>query len=215
MLNKPLIILGSGGHASVLVDILKQQGRKILGMVSLERDSQRTIFSELKFLSDEELLTFSPTDVVLVNGVGSLPKNDLRQKLYDFYISKGFSFETVIADSAIASKYVELGQGVQILQGVIIQAGVKVGENTIINSGVIVEHDCILGANNHVAPGATLSGGVETGSNVHIGANATVIQAITIGDSTVIGAGAIITKSISNNMIVYPARSVEKVIGSI
>lgn len=214
MSNKPLIVLGSGGHASVLVDILKTQGRQILGLVSLESDSQRPIFSGLAFFSNEELLNFDPAEVQLVNGIGSLPKNELRQKLYDIYIGKGFSFETIIADSAITSKHTDFGKGVQVLQGAIIQAGVKIGENTIINSGGIIEHDCVIGINNHVAPGATLSGGVKTGNNVHIGTNATVIQSITIGDSVVIGAGSSITKNVSNNMIVYPARSVEKIIGN-
>lgn len=210
-MNKPLIVLGAGGHAAVLVDILQSQGRKILALCATDYHAGREVFLGLKILSDKEVLGLNPLEVLLVNGIGSLPSNNLRQKIYDMYVQEGFFFETVIADSAIVSKFVDLGQGVQLLPSVTIQAGVKIGENTIINSGAIVEHDCVLGSNNHLAPNATLSGSVKTSKNVHIGTGASVIQSIEIGENSVIGAGAVVTKNISSNVIVYPARSIEKI----
>ena len=39
----PLIIIGGGGHASVLVDILRSQNRQILALISPDDVSSRTV----------------------------------------------------------------------------------------------------------------------------------------------------------------------------
>lgn len=211
-MNKPLIVFGCGGHASVLIDILLQQKRDVIGCVCPEMNTTRRVFDHIPhYFSDDEVLNFSPNSIKLVNGIGSLPKNKLRAAIYDKFTALKYEFETVVAPSAIVSTYAFLANGSQILSNVIIQVGTKVGENTLVNSGAIVEHDCCIGKNNHLAPGVTISGGVSTHENVHIGTGASVIQSIVIEGNSVIGAGAVITKNVMADSVVYPARSVQKV----
>ena len=206
---KPLLILGGGGHASVLVDILKEQGREILGVVAPVVESEH-LRSYRHYTKDEDILLFKPSDVMLVNGIGSMPRDSLRQRIYCQFTESKYEFETVIASSAIVSTKATFAQGVQVLQGSIIQVGVKVMANTIINSGVIIEHDCHIGMHNHIAPGVTLSGGVNTALNVHLGTGSIVIQNINIGENVIVGAGAAVTKNINDNTICFPARTVYK-----
>ncbi|AAW84639.1 sialic acid biosynthesis protein NeuD [Aliivibrio fischeri ES114] len=209
--SKSLVVIGGGGHASVLVDILRSQQREILAIVSPENISQRRIFSGITHLkNDDDILRFSPDSVNLVNGVGMLPKSGLKRKLNEYFLSLGYTFETVISDSAQVSSFAEIEQGAQVFSGAIIQAGVVIDAHTIINSGVIIEHDCHIGEYNHIAPKATLCGQVTTHSNVYVGANATVIQNITLEQGSIVGAGAIVTKNISSEQICYPSRSVLK-----
>lgn len=206
-MTKLLLILGSGGHAAVLVDILQMQKREIQGVVSPDIDSCRHIFDELKHYSqDDDVLSFASESIRLVNGVGSLPGNNLRTKLYQQFESKGYEFETVIASTAVVSNYAEIGQGVQVMEGAIINSGAKIGENTIINTGAIVEHDCIIGAHNHIAPGAVLSGQVLTADHVHIGTGACIMQCISIGEHVVVGIGAIVTEDVPSVHIVFGHR---------
>ncbi len=209
--RKPVVIIGGGGHASVLVDILRSQQREILAIVSPEDISQRRVFSGIAHLKkDDDVLGFSPTSIVLVNGVGMLPKSGLKRKLNEYFISLGYSFETVISNSAEISPFAEIEQGAQVFSGAIVQAGALVGAHTIINSGVIIEHDCKIGKYNHIAPKAILCGQIVTHDGVYIGANATIIQNIILESSSIIGAGAIVTKNISSGKICYPSRSVVK-----
>ncbi len=212
-MNKPLLILGGGGHASVLVDILLEQRREIVGVVSPELISSRSVFGAIpQYFNDEDILSFSTDEILLVNGIGSLPKANLRTSIYKKYNKLGYIFETVVSLNALVSRFSRLEQGVQIFPGAIIQAGSNIGENSIINTGVIVEHDCTIGINNHIAPGVTLSGGVSTGDQVHIGTGASVIQSIRIGSHSVVSSGAVVTKCIGDNKIAYHAKGITRAI---
>lgn len=207
-MDKPIYILGAGGHASVLIDMLKENGNEISTICSPQIDVTRKAYAAIPVLEDENiLLNIATSELVLVNGVGSLPGDDLRKKLFCKFEEQGFLFKQVISKNAIVSTFATLGHGVQVMAGAIIQAGAVIGDNAIINTGVIIEHDCIIGKHNHIAPGVTLSGQVITGDDVHIGTGATVIQNVSIGEDTVIAAGATVTKRIAREKIVFGARA--------
>ncbi len=204
---KPIIIIGSGGHASVLADILLQQEYTLLAAISPTK-SNSPIFNPIQhFDSDDDILQFSPDKVKLVNGLGSLPDQNLRHKLFDHFSQLGYQFETVISRDALLSPYSSIAAGAQVLTGAIIQTGAVIGSNSIVNSGAIVEHDCHIGIHNHIAPGATICGGVHTGAHVHIGTGANVIQGVSIGKHCIVAAGATVTKDMPDNSIAYGYRS--------
>lgn len=209
-MSKPIYVVGSGGHAAVLVDQLRQQNRDIAALVAPSPPTRQVLQNLSVILSDEDMLDQCPASFDLVNGVGSLPGTNLRYEVYQFYHARGFCFTTVIAQSAVVSPFAELGEGVQIMPGAIVQAGASVGEHSIINTGAVIEHDCVIGTHNHISPGATLCGQVKTGDFVHIGAGATVIQNVAIGSSAVVGAGAVACKDVSAGAVLYPARSTIK-----
>lgn len=207
-MSKPLVILGAGGHAAVLVDILREQERTILAVQAPEMSPNRRVFSGLPHWADEQpLLELAPDVVELINGIGSLPGMALRYQIYAHYRALGFAFSRVIAAEAVVSRYAQLGDGVQILPRAVVQSGACIGANSIINTGAIIEHDCQLGIDNHIAPGAVLSGGVHTGSRVHVGTGAAVIQGRVIGDEAVVAAGASLNRDLAEAHIAYAARS--------
>ena len=212
MSKKPVLLLGSGGHAAVLVDILRQLNCHILGLVSIEKPKKQTIFSGLRwFSSDDDVLSFNKDEILLVNALGSLPGNTLRYKLHQKFGSLGYEFMTVISPSSLVSHYAILSQGVQVMPGSIVNANTIIGEGTIVNSGAIVEHDCLIGRHNHIAPRAVLSGSVITKDFVHISTGASVIQGMKIGANAVVAAGANVNKSIPENSICYAAENFIKV----
>lgn len=207
-MDKPILILGAGGHAAVLLDILVSQKCDILGVVSPSIDPKRRAFFNYKhYENDSEIEKFDSRDICLVNGVGSLPGNNIRTAIQTKFINLGYTFSTVVSNDAVISSSVTLGTGVQVMSGAILQAGTIVNNGSIVNTGAIIDHDCIIGCNNHIAPGVTLSGHVTTGNSVHIGTGANVIQNINIGDNVVIGAGATITKSVGSDSKVFGFRS--------
>jgi sugar O-acyltransferase (sialic acid O-acetyltransferase NeuD family) len=210
-LFKPLLIIGAGGHASVLVDMLRQQKREIIGLVSPMLESKSKVFDGIEhFKSDGDVLKFDNQSVKLVNGIGSLPGNNLRAEIYSKFKALGYQFETIVASNSIVSEYVELAEGVQIFNGAIVQTNTIIGTNSIINTGAIVEHDCAIGGNNHIAPGVTLSGHVTTSEHVHVGTGATIIQNVKVGANSVVSAGAMLTKDLGENTVHFPAKPFQK-----
>jgi len=205
-MNRTILLIGGGGHAKVLFDILTSQNVKVGAVVSPVIDQSFSLFRSVKHLKDDsEVLKYHPDEVLLVNGVGSLPGNFLRASLFEKFCKHSYEFLTVKSECSIVSKFCYLGMGVQIMPGAIINIGAKIGDNTIINSGAIIEHDCKVGKNNHIAPGAVLCGQSCTKDNVHVGTGASVIQGITIGENAVVAAGTSVVRDLEKNMLYMPA----------
>ncbi|WP_086482163.1 acetyltransferase [Oceanospirillum sanctuarii] len=206
--KKPVVLIGGGGHASVLADILLRQKREILAVISPDDLSERAVFSGLKqLLADQDIGRFSPDEIELVNGIGMMPHSGLREKLNRYYLELGYSFATVVADSAEVSPFAILKDGVQVLPQSLIQAGVVVGAHSIINSKALIEHDCIIGEYNHIAPGSVLCGQVKTGHGVYVGAGAVVFQNLKIAELAIVAGGAILRSDLPKSSVIYPAKS--------
>lgn len=205
---KALVIIGAGDHAKVLLDILLEQGAKVLGLADKFVPRGTMIYGVPVLGDDDEVLKYSPEKIELVNGIGSVKSLTLRSKIFNIYKEKGYTFKTVIHSSAIVSNRARLTESTQILARAVVNTDAEIGENTIINTGVIVEHGCIIGKNCHIAPGCVLSGCVTVGERTHIGTGSTIIQGITIGSNVLLGAGSVVVKDIEDNSKAYgvPAR---------
>ncbi|WPE17764.1 acetyltransferase [Candidatus Thioglobus autotrophicus] len=199
MHNKPIIVIGNGGHSKVLQEMLLLDAFEIIGVTDAS-DSKKN--SNYKVYTDNQIIEmFSPEDVFLVNGVGSLPYNNSRWDVAKFFTNYGYYFLSLYHPSAIIANDVHIEDGVQLMAGVILQPGVCIGKNTIVNTGAIIDHDCIIGENCHIAPGSTLSGGVVIKGNSHVGTGASIIQGISIGEDVVIAAGSIVYKNLPSNTL--------------
>jgi sugar O-acyltransferase (sialic acid O-acetyltransferase NeuD family) len=205
-MSSKILLIGGGGHAKVLINILNNQNLIVDAIVSPEIDQNFDLFKNIKHLkSDSEVFKFDPKDVLLVNGLGSVPSNSVRNSIFEKFCKKSYQFLTIKSESSIVSNFCHLGMGVQIMPGAIINAGARIEDNTIINSGVIIEHDCIIGKSNHIAPGAVICGQACTKENVHVGTGASVIQGITIGENAVIAAGTSVVRDVEKNTLCMPA----------
>ncbi|EKN4699095.1 acetyltransferase [Yersinia ruckeri] len=211
MSSKPLIIIGGGGHASVLVGILKKQHRDILAIISPADISGRVSLADLPHLrGDEEIMRFAAEDVELINGVGVTPGSSLRRKVNEHFLSKGYRFATVISEDAIVSDFAVIHKGAQILTRAIIQPGTVIGSHSVVNTAATIEHDCHIGSYNFIAPGATLCGDVRTSDNVFIGAGATIIPGVHLDDGAFVSAGAVLVSSLGAGKRCYAVKTVIK-----
>ncbi|CAH1192899.1 Putative acetyltransferase EpsM [Paenibacillus plantiphilus] len=205
----PLVLLGAGGHAKVLLDIIRQTNNTILGVVAPE-----AVNIGVPYIGNDDQLVsqFPPDSVLLVNGIGSVGKISTRKAVFDSFKQQGYRFETLIHYSATVSASTKLSEGVQIMAGVIIQPGVTLGSNTIINTRSVVDHDCKLGEHVHISPGAILCGNVLIEPEVHIGAGATIIQSIRIRRGSIVGAGAVVISDVSSRSLVVgvPAKEINR-----
>ena len=207
---KPVILLGAGGHAKVLLEALQLEGRNVLGLLTpdLEKGSKHL---GLAVLGDDDLLQqFKPSEIDIVNGIGSLPFEQIRWKVSNKVRSWGFRLSTVIHPSAVVSKGATVEEGVQIMAGCVIQLGCTIGKDTIINTGSTIDHDCVIGKKTHIAPGSTLSGGVRVGELVHIGTGSSIIQNVEVGEGVVVAAGTVLYQNVETKMLVKQANRVQQ-----
>ena len=204
--HKPIIIIGAGGHAKVLIEVLRLCELKILGLLDINK-TKGDLFCGVQVLgNDEDIVNFSPDEVVLVNAVGSFPGNDLRCKVAKIFRDKGYSFESIIHPASIVASGVSIEEGVQIMAACVLQPGVQIGMDSIINTGVIVDHDCLVGKNCHLSPGVTLSGGVQICDHVHIGTGTSIIQNKIIGANSVIAAASVVFHDVPENVTYIQSR---------
>ena len=198
----PLLILGAGGHTKVLLEALLQEQREIIGIVAPHLDSGTDFLGVTVHGSDEAVFEYDTKEVLLINGVGSIPGKEHRWDLSVKMRERGYQFGRVIHPNSSIATNVLFAEGVQLMAGTIIQPGCKIGQDSIINTGTHIDHDTIIGDQCHIACGVTLSGEVKIGENVHIGSGANVIEGITIGKGCVVAAGTTVYKDVPSGVMV-------------
>jgi len=209
MMAHPIIVLGSGGHAKVVLDVLLLQRKHVLGLTTLDSNMFDTIYCGFPVLgNDDALERYSPSEIRLVNALGSVESMKERKMLFEKFRVRGFHFEQVIHPMAVVAQDTFLGEGAQIMAGVVIQPGSHIGDNALINTRASVDHDCGIGRHANIAPGCTLLGGVIVGDETHVGAGATIVQGIKIGTRCLVAAGAVVICDIDDGHRVagVPAR---------
>jgi UDP-perosamine 4-acetyltransferase len=198
MTERPIIVIGAGGHSKVVIEVLKKLSATILGVTEADPDRHGGDVLGVPILGgDEIILDHDPDAVMLVNGIGSIGDAKVRRDVFERLRKKGYRFSGLVHPSAVVAGDVELGDGAQVMAGAVIQPGCRIGANTIVNTSATVDHDCIIGDHVHIAPGALLGGGVTVGNSAHVGPGSIVVQKLVLGDGCLIAAGATVICSVA------------------
>ncbi len=197
VMDKPVVLIGGGGHAKVLLDALHLCHVTVLGIADIELPKGSSIGGVPVIGNDADLVNLYKADQVkLVNAIGTVRVTEGRKKIYEHFKRLGFSFASVIHPASVVARDVTLGEGVQIMAGAVIQPGTVIGDNSIINTHASVDHDCKIEAHVHIAPGSVLCGGVQIGERSHVGTGAVIIQNCVIEPGTLVRAGKVYTGSV-------------------
>jgi sugar O-acyltransferase (sialic acid O-acetyltransferase NeuD family) len=206
-----VLVVGSGGHAKVIIDIIEKQNMfNIVGLI----DGFKTPGSEAlgyKILGDESILV-NPFYENITYGIVAIGDNWVRNKVANkiIQVKPDFNFITAIHPSANIAKGVIIGDGTVVMAGGIINSDTTIGNHCIINTNSSLDHDNILGNFVTIAPGVVTGGNVIIGSFSSVSLGARVIHKINIGEHSVIGAGSVVVKDIGNQSVWYgiPAKLV-------
>ena len=198
---KNVIIIGAGGHAEVITDIIVKSGDSVVGFF----DSIRT---EEKFLG-YPILGNEPnwslySDCYFIIAIGN---SNVREKIYKNM--KTVKWYTAIHPNAsISSIGVKIGFGTVIMSNAVINTNTIIGKHCIINSSSTVEHDNKINDFVHVSVGARLAGHVTVGKHTWLGVGSTVINDVCICENCMIGAGAVVIGNIkkSGTYVGVPAK---------
>lgn len=201
---KKVVGLGAGGHAKVVMDILRLMGGyEIIGLLDSKRQLWQSEVLGVPVLGGDSLLIKLREDGVshAFIGLGTIGDPKGRISLYETARKLSFEIVDAIHPSAIISSYAEVGYGATIMANAVINASAKIGDDVIVNTGSIIEHDCTIDNHVHIATGARLASTVSVGEGSHIGIGASVRQCITIGRNALIGAGSVVVDDIPDNAI--------------
>ena len=205
-----VLVVGSSGHASALVDAIELTGRcEIAGYVddTLPPGTVRRGYRTLGSLKDvaricaEQLIS----DVVVAVG-----DNWWRRKVYSDLIEKcpSVRFPPIKHPTAIVARSAKIGKGAAILADSHVGPGSQVGDFCIVNTQSSIDHDCIMHEFSSIAPGVATGGLVKIGECSAIGVGASISDRISIGRHTVVGTGAVVVRDIPDLVVAYgnPAR---------
>jgi sugar O-acyltransferase (sialic acid O-acetyltransferase NeuD family) len=195
--KEDIVLIGGGGHAKVVLSILRKLDRYVIKGFTDPRRSESLL--GLPYLGSDEQLQRLVAESPRMNAafaVGQIGLGKARQQIYQRLSDVAFRRPAIISPNAVVNEEVAIGDAVVVMDGAVINPGATVGIGVIVNTHSTVEHDVTLGDWVHVAPGATISGGVTVGSRSMIGAGATIIEGRTIAADTIIGAGSTVIRDI-------------------
>lgn len=202
----PLVIVGGGGHAKVVIEIIRASGGyRILGCTDAAATAAEVI--GVPVLGDDDQLPrlFAAGIRHAFVAIGA---NRLRLALGQRLLQQGFTLISALHPAAVVSPTAAVGRGVAVMPGAVINACAVIGDFAIINTLAAVEHDCRLGEGVHVAPRAALAGNVTLDTCVSVGIGAVVKPGVRIGAYTQVGAGAAVVSDLAANCLAMgvPAR---------
>jgi sugar O-acyltransferase (sialic acid O-acetyltransferase NeuD family) len=207
-----IVIIGSSGHAKVLIDIVEQEGRyKIAGLLDRYRKvGEQTL--GYRVLGQEENLPQLTKIHSLTGAIVAIGDNFIRSKVTARVreVCPDLPFVTAIHPKATIAKDVSVGEGTVIMAGVTINPCCLIGRFCILNTNSSLDHDSVMEDFSSLAPRVTAGGNCRIGGYSAVSIGTVLIHGIHIGEHTVIGAGSTVLKNLDSFKLAYgtPAKAI-------
>lgn len=204
-MSKDVIIIGAGGHAKVIADIIYKSGDNLIGFLddNLANKGKEIYLGKKVIGTTKDIEIYNKNYFII--GIGN---NSIRKKINN---ENNLKLYTAIHPSAIIAEDVKIGTGSVIMAGVVINPGTVIGKNCIINTCSSLDHDNLLEDYVHISPGVHLAGTVSVKEGTWICTGAIVKNNITIGKNNIIGAGGVVIKNIEEENGTYVGVPVRKI----
>ncbi|KMO43152.1 hypothetical protein VQ02_00715 [Methylobacterium variabile] len=211
-MQRPLIILGTGGNALDILDLVESrpgswrvagflddarpEGDRVAGLPVLGR------LAEARRLAEDGAVAF-------VNAIGSDASHRERLAIVAGTGLAPERFATLVHAGAAVSSRAVLGPGTCVHHGASVAGNVVAGAHVGIGPGAIVGHDTVIGDGAMLAPGCVVSGFVRLGRSCYVGAGSALRQRVAIGERALVGLGAVVLRDVPAGATVVgnPART--------
>lgn len=189
-MSKKVIIIGAGGHAKSIANIVQTSGDELLGFLDDNIEYGTKILNSTIVGKIDDIVKYK--DCYFIIGIGD---NYIRKQISEK--NKDVRYYTAIHPTAVISSDVKIGKGTTIMANAVVNVSSTIGEHCIINTGAIIEHDNNIENYVHISPNVSIAGTVKIGGCSHIGIGATIINNVNIINDCIIGANACVIKNIS------------------
>lgn len=199
-MQKPrLVILGSGGHAKVIVEIFEEAAAfDIVGYTSLS--STAPLFHYPYLGTDDDLPAVLATGIT--HAFPAIGNNRIRHRMVAQLQALGFVLPNAISRHAVVSPRTTLGAAIAIMPGAIVNVDSCIGDGAILNTACSVDHDARIGACAHIAPGAHIAGNVTVGEGAFLAVGSCSVPGRDIGAWATVGAGGVVIRDVEPNSVV-------------
>lgn len=207
---RKIFIIGNGTYARMLKKYIDMTffGTVYAYVVDQEYIKEITL-DGIDVITFEELdkESSSNEEISLIMGIGYSDMNNNRKNLFKRCKIKGFKFENYIHPTAIIAPDLKIGEGNNILEGVIIEAGVSIGNANLFFGGSIMGHDSYIGDYNTFSVNSVTAGFVTVKNNCFLGISSAVKNNVVLHDYVLIGAMACGYKDMEEYSVVVSAKS--------
>jgi len=211
---KNIVLIGGGNQAHYTIDIIHKEDKyNIVGII----DSIHNVGSDrfgYKILGRQEDIKNIIKEYNIYGGIISIGDNWVRHSVSEYIknLIPLFKFVNAIHPSVIIGENVEIGEGVVMMAGCIINPKSKIGNFTFFATGAQVDHDCNICDYASISAGSVTGGYVTLGKYSAITLGVTVIDRLNIGENTVVGAGSLVLKNLPNDVLAYgnPCKIIRK-----
>lgn len=184
MTGREVVILGSGGHAKVVISTLRAMGQ--VPVAAYDDDSTRWGTSVLGVTIQGPIQEAKGAAII---AIGS---NRIRQQLSKLDLD----WVSAVHPSAVIDATVTIGPGTVLFAGCVVQPDAMLGSHVIVNTAATIDHDNLIADFVQIGPGAHLGGSVKVGEGAFVGLGASIIQGQTVGAWSTVGAGAVVVDDV-------------------
>ena len=208
---KKIVIIGAGGHAREVSDILvscKHRGADIEVIGFIDESGHTAPIGGLPILGGFGWFEGVDRDEVGVTCAVGTPK--VSRALIRRALDMNLQFVSALSPLASISPSAKIGRGVIVFPHVFVSCDVVIGNFVTLNVASTVSHDAKVGDFSNVSPGAHLAGNVSLGTGSFIGMGCNIIQGRSVGGWSVVGAGAVVLDDVPPRVtaVGVPARVV-------
>lgn len=203
-MNKPIIIVGTGGFAREVGTLLLDLGLGDQWKAFIERD---VAWKKNQELMERPVWKESEIETGKYQVVIGVSNPQVREQIVD-RLPETTEYPTLIHPSVIYSQWVDIGKGTIICAGCILTTDIEVGNHVQLNLHTTVGHDVHIADFVTTAPAVNISGNCYIGKSVYMGTQAATKQGISISPGITLGMGAMVVKNLSEpgTYVGIPAR---------
>lgn len=211
MNKKEVIIIGSAGHAKVIIDIFEKSNYNILGLLDTFREDGEETMGYKIIGKDVDLPSLSeqhPNCEYFIAIGDNWLRHTVRNKIIK--ILPNAKFANAIHPNAAIARTVVLGSGIAIMAGCIVNSNTVIEDFSILNTGASIDHDSKMSSFSSLAPRAATGGKVTIGEFSAVCMGATIKHRVTIGKHTIVGAASLLLTNTGDYEVLYgvPAKKI-------
>lgn len=208
--NNRYILIGCGGFAVEIAEYInsldrstriKDQRHVVSDVVSTSSARFEDLCSVLGYEPDFHQTPNLVSDVCEKESLICIGSPEDRHKNFTNLKGLGFTFGTLVHETALVAKSAKIGEGSIICPYAFIGAMASIGANSVVNVRATVGHDVRVGVSSVLSPHCNMNGASKCGRVSFIGAGAILDPSSAIGDYSKISSGAVLKQKFGDGFL--------------
>lgn len=196
--TEKIVVLGAGGTGLLVADTLERTpGLAFAGFLDDDAAKQRDGYAGYPVLGPLASWRTLPPGTKVLNSLYSPKRMAFFASLVAALGIPRERWATVADPRAVVSSRAQLGAGVYVGPGTVVEPLVRIGDLSFVYGATYLAHHTALGQFVLCANSAAIAGGVTIGDQAYIGANASVREYLQVGAGAVVGMGSVVVRDVA------------------